>query len=127
MPKWLDDIRALKGKIYKKKIANNSKFYIDCLKNLVDEYSDIYHRSTEKFNKLNTKVISLENEIHDTTTLIYINQYNTDRKSLEKKQQMLIKKVHDISDLVTTTVLNTKIGKVENKILDFSGLVKETR
>ena len=85
MQKWLDDIRALKGKIYKKKIANNSKFYIDCLKNLVDEYSDIYHRSTEKFNKLNTKVISLENEIHDTTTLIYINQYNTDRKSLEKK------------------------------------------
>ena len=127
MQKQLDDIRALKGKIYKKKIANNSKFYIDCLKNLVDEYSDIYHRSTEKFNKLNTKVISLENEIHDTTTLIYINQYNTDRKSLEKKQQMLIKKVHDISDLVTTTVLNTKIGKVENKILDFSGLVKETR
>ena len=40
---------------------------------------------------------------------------------------MLIKKVHDISDLVTTTVLNTKVGKVENKILDLSGLVKETR
>ena len=32
----------------------------------------------KKFNTLNTKVSSLENKIPDLTTLIYINQYNTD-------------------------------------------------
>ena len=32
-----------------------------------------------KFNKLNTKVNSLENKISDATTLILINQYNIDK------------------------------------------------
>ena len=43
-----------------------------------------------KFNKLNTKVNSLENKIPDRSTLIHINQYNTDKQSLEKKLEMLI-------------------------------------
>ena len=38
-----------------------------------------------KFNKLNTKVNNLVNKIPGATTLIYINQYNTDKQSLEKK------------------------------------------
>ena len=38
-----------------------------------------------KFNTLKTKVNSLENEIPDATTLIHINQYKTDKQSLEKK------------------------------------------
>ena len=34
------------------------------------------------FNKLNTKVNSLENNIPAATTLIHINQYSTDKQSL---------------------------------------------
>ena len=37
-----------------------------------------------KFNKRKTKVNNLENKkISDATTLIHINQYNTDKQSLE--------------------------------------------
>ena len=35
-----------------------------------------------------------------------------------KRQRLLIKKVPDASGLVTTTVLDIKIGKVKNKIPD---------
>ena len=38
---------------------------------------------------------------------------------------MLIKKIPDVSGLVTT-VVNTKIGEVENEISNASGLVKKT-
>ena len=38
-----------------------------------------------KYKKLNTKVDNLENKIPDATILILINQYNTDKQSLEKK------------------------------------------
>ena len=34
--------------------------------------------------------------------------------------EMLIKKIPDTSGLVTTTVLNTKISEIENKIPDNS-------
>ena len=37
-----------------------------------------------KFSKLNTKVNKLERKVPDTTTLIHINQYNTDKQTLEK-------------------------------------------
>ena len=37
-----------------------------------------------KFNKLKIKVNSLEKKIPDATTLIHINQYNTDKQNLEK-------------------------------------------
>ena len=78
-----------------------------------------------KFNRLNAKVNSLKQQIPDATTLIYVNQYNTDKQNLEKKMEILIKKIPDVSGLVTTTVNKnyTKIGKVDNKILDTSGLV----
>ena len=39
---------------------------------------------------------------------------------------MLIKQYHDISGLVATTVLNTKINEVESKIPDTSSLVTTT-
>ena len=68
MQKWLDDnvismysshnegklvvaerfIRSLRGKIYKKMTANNSKSYLDYLNKLVDECSNTYHRSIGK-------------------------------------------------------------------------------
>ena len=38
----------------------------------------------------------------------------------------LRKKIVDVSGLVTSTVINTKIGEVENKTPDVSGLVKKT-
>ena len=38
-----------------------------------------------KFNRLKTKVNSLEKKIADATTLIHINQYNTNRQNLDKK------------------------------------------
>ena len=60
-----------------------------------------------KFNKLNTKVYNSANKIPDAIT-----------KRLEKKIEAVDKKVPDASGLVTTTVLDIKIGKVKNKIPD---------
>ena len=39
-----------------------------------------------KFNKLKTKLDSLDKKIPDTTTLIHIYQYNTDKQNLLKKK-----------------------------------------
>ena len=38
-------IRTLKDKIYKKITANDSKFYLDYLKKLLNEYNNTHHRS----------------------------------------------------------------------------------
>ena len=43
-----------------------------------------------KFNTLKAKVSNLEKKITDATTLIHINQYNTDQQNLEKKLEILI-------------------------------------
>ena len=43
---------------------------------------------------LKTKENSLEKKFPDATTLIHINQYNTDKQNLEKKLEILIKKYH---------------------------------
>ena len=37
-----------------------------------------------KFNTLKTKVNDLENKIPDASTLIWLNQYNTDKQNLGK-------------------------------------------
>ena len=44
-----------------------------------------------KFYTLKTKVNTLEKKILDATTLIHIDQYNTGKKILEKKMEMLKK------------------------------------
>ena len=49
-----------------------------------------------------------------------MNQYNTDKQNSENKIGNDDQKT---CGLVTTTVLNTKIGEVENKIPDATGLV----
>ena len=41
---------------------------------------------------LKTKVSNLEKKIRDANTLIHINQYNTDKKNLEKKTGNVDKK-----------------------------------
>ena len=52
-----------------------------------------------------------------------MNQYNTDKQNLEKKIGDVDKKIPDTSGLVTTAVLKTKITDVEKKILNTSSLV----
>ena len=50
--------------------------------------SDIVDNEVVKNTKLNTiktKVNNLEKKITDATTLIQINQYNTDKQNLQKK------------------------------------------
>ena len=79
-----------------------------------------------KFNTLKTKINNLEKEIPDPTTLVHINQYNTDNKNLEKKIETMIKKIPDTIGLVTATVLNTKISEVENKIPNTTSLLTTT-
>ena len=69
-----------------------------------------------KFNKLNT-------EIPDAFTLIQTNRFNTDKQNLEKEIRDVDKQLLGVSSLVTSTVLNTKIGEVKNKIPDLNGLV----
>ena len=67
------------------------------------------------------KLLKLQNstkKIPDAATLIYINQYNTDKQNLEKKIGDVDTKIPDTSGLATTTVLNTKISEVKNKIPD---------
>ena len=61
------------------------------LKKLSDVVDNEVVKNT-KFNTLKTKVNSLEKKIPDATTLIHINQYNTDKQNLEKKMEMLVKK-----------------------------------
>ena len=46
-------------------------------------------------------------------------------KFREKKSEILLK-IPDVSGLVTSTILNTKIGAIENKIRDTSSLVTTT-
>ena len=53
------------------------------LKNLSDIVDNEVIKNT-KFNTLKTKVNNLEKKILDATTLIHINQYNTDKQNLEK-------------------------------------------
>ena len=96
------------------------------LKTLTDAVSKEVVKNT-KFSKLYTKINSLENKNPDSATLIHVNQYNTNKQSLKKKNYDVDKKeIPDVSGLVTTTVLITKIGKVESKIPNTSGLVNTT-
>ena len=61
------------------------------LKKLSDIVDNEVVKNT-KFNTLKTKINDLEKKIPDATTLIHINQYNTDKQNLEKKWEMLTKK-----------------------------------
>ena len=79
-----------------------------------------------KLLKIQNSTNNLENNFSDATTLNYINQCNTDIKSLKKTIGNLDKRIPDTRGLVTTTVLNTKIDNFENKIPDTSRLVTGT-
>ena len=53
------------------------------------------------YNKLNTKVNSLERKIPDAITLIHKNHYNANKQNLEKTIGNFENEVPDISGLVT--------------------------
>ena len=61
-----------------------------------------------KSNKIKTKVINLEKNISDATTLIQINQNNRDKQNLETKIGDVYEKIRDTSGLVTATVFEYK-------------------
>ena len=79
------------------------------LKKLADVVDNEVVKNT-KFNTLKAKVSNFEKKIPDETTLININQYNTDKQKLEKQIGAVDKKIPDKSGLATAAVLNTKIG-----------------
>ena len=54
------------------------------------------------------KANKLDQKSPGATTLININQYNTDKQNLEEEIGELIKKLLDVSGLVTTTNLKQK-------------------
>ena len=60
-----------------KNVPGDLKKISDLVDNEVDK--------NRKFNTLKTKVNSLEKKIADATASININQYNTDKQILEKK------------------------------------------
>ena len=59
----------------------------------------------------------------DASTLIQTNLYNTDKQNVEERFGDFENQIPDISGLVITGILNTKIAEVENKIPDTSDLV----
>ena len=61
-----------------------------------------------KFKTLKTKVSNLENKILDTTILIRINRYNRYKQNLEKRLGDVDKKIPDTSGLVIKTVFKYK-------------------
>ena len=71
-----------------------------------------------KFNTLKTNINNLEKKIPEATTLIYINQYNTDKRKLERKNGDVDKKyqIQVTKILVTTTdFLMQKLLKMRTK------------
>ena len=60
----------------------------------------------------------------DATTLININQCNTNKQNVKEGIVDFDQKIPDFRGLVTTTVLNTRINKAENKFSNINGLVK---
>ena len=97
------------------------------LKTVHVELSDIVDNEVvqkKKFNTLKTKVNNLEKKTPDATSLIHINQYNTEKQKLEKKIGDPDKKIPDI--LLTSIVLNTKTSEAENKLPDTNSLMTTT-
>ena len=78
-------LNNLKSKVNDQVVGNLKTALID-LKKLSDIVCKEVVKNAE-FNTLNTKVNNLEKKVSDATTLIHINQYNTDKQNLEKKNR----------------------------------------
>ena len=120
----LTSLKNLKTKVYELDVGKLKTVLVG-LQTLSDVKDKQVVKNT-KFNTLKTKVNKLDKKVPDLTTLIYVNQHNTNKQNLEKKMKMLIKKPPDVSCLVTNTVLNAKISELKNKIPVDSDVVKKT-
>ena len=85
-----DSLNNLKTKVDDLDVGKLKTVPID-LKKLSDVEDNEVLKNT-KFNTLKTKVNNLEKKIPDATTLLHINECNTDKQNLGKKLEMLIKK-----------------------------------
>ena len=101
-----------------KTVLTDLKKVSDAVKNGIVKKTNLY--------TLKTKVNELDNKIPDAIPLIHINQYYSNIQNLEKNIGNVDKIIADISGLVITTVLNTKINEVKNKIPVVSDLGKKT-
>ena len=86
-----NNLNNLKTKVDDLDVGKLKTVAVD-LKMLSDLVDNEVAKNT-KFNTLKAEVNNLEKKTPDGTTLIHINQYNTDKQNLEeKKLEMLIKK-----------------------------------
>ena len=67
------------------------------------------------YNKLKAKLNKLDKKITNATILIHINQYNTDKPNLDKKNRNIYKKIPDVTVLVTLVFLIQKLKKLRTK------------
>ena len=75
--------------------AKVDDLYVGKLKTVLVDLSNVVDNEVVKSTKCNTqktKVKSLDKKTPDATTLIHINQYNTDKQNLEKKFEDIDKK-----------------------------------
>ena len=86
----LTSLNKLKTKVDDLDVGKLKTVPVD-LKKLSDVVDNEVLKNT-KFNTLKTKVNNSEKNIPDTTTLIHIKQYNTDKQNLEKKIEDVDKK-----------------------------------
>ena len=99
---------------------------LSCYMNKLGDVANKEVAKNTQFNKLNTKVNNLGKTTPGVNPLIHINQYKTDG-NLEKKFGDVDKKIPDVSGLVTTIVLDTKIKEVDNKISELSSLIQKKK
>ena len=79
------NVQSILKKYYLKTKANDLD--VDKLKTVpigLKNLSDLVDKNVKitKFNKLNTKLNKLDKKVLDATTLIHINQYNTDKQKM---------------------------------------------
>ena len=79
------NVQSILKNYYLKTKANDLD--VDKLKTVpigFQKLSDLVDKNVKitKFNKLNTKLNKLDKKVLDATTLIHINQYNTDKQKM---------------------------------------------
>ena len=112
-------IRNLKGKIYKKNPAYNSKFYLGHLNKLVDEYNNTYHRSIGK-EPIYTDYSALTEEIESSHKA---SQFKVGDRTRETKQKNIFSKGYTKNWSKETFVIDSvlKTNRWAYKIKDLNG------
>ena len=84
-------LNNLKTKVHDLDVGKLKTVPVD-LKKISDVVDNGVVKNT-KLNTLKTKVNNLEKKSSDATTLIHINQYNTDKQNLKKKVKYVDRKI----------------------------------